>query len=189
MTKNVRKRLCDLAYQHSTLLDVKMVGEDRWKAANASHLYGERISFWKFQNYRAILDIDGNSWSSRFGRLLCSSSVVVKIAPFDVDYFYPELRPWQHYVPVQADLSDLVEMVQYVVSDQHDGEMQRIVWNANQWCLAKFKPRALMQDMLVVWDEYARLIELAATNDPGNNDTESREGIQELLDEYEFSKV
>lgn len=189
VTQNERKLLCDLALQHPTLLDAKLVGDNRWKDANVSHLYGDRISSWKFQNYRAVLDVDGNAWSSRFGRLLCLPSVVVKIAPRDVDYFYPELRPWQHYVPVQADMSDLVEIVQYVVADQHEDEMQQIVWNANQWCRAKFKRRALMQDMLDIWDEYARLINLAADNDPGNNDTLWREGIQELLDEYKFSKV
>jgi len=29
--------------------------------------------------HTAIIDIDGNSWSSRFGMLLCSNSVVIKV--------------------------------------------------------------------------------------------------------------
>jgi hypothetical protein len=35
----------------------------------------------KFQQYAAILDIDGNSWSSRFCGLLCYNSVVLKVDP------------------------------------------------------------------------------------------------------------
>ena len=30
-------------------------------------------------NFRAIIDIDGNTWSSRFAMLLCTNSVVIKV--------------------------------------------------------------------------------------------------------------
>ena len=32
-----------------------------------------------FQKYKAILDIDGNAWSARLGKLLCYNSVVIKV--------------------------------------------------------------------------------------------------------------
>ena len=28
----------------------------------------------------AIIDIDGNNWSSRFGMLLCSNSIIIKVS-------------------------------------------------------------------------------------------------------------
>ena len=33
----------------------------------------------EFMKYRAIIDIDGNGWSSRYGELLCMNSVVIKV--------------------------------------------------------------------------------------------------------------
>lgn len=35
-----------------------------------------------FFSFAAIIDIDGNNWSSRFGMLLCSNSVVIKVSYF-----------------------------------------------------------------------------------------------------------
>lgn len=29
--------------------------------------------------YRAIIDIDGNAWSSRFSKILCTNSVAIKV--------------------------------------------------------------------------------------------------------------
>ena len=74
-----------------------------------------------FQNYKAVLDVDGNSWSERFARLLCMNSVVVKVEPEFVDYFFTDVKPWVHYVPVKQDSSDLWEIAQYVMD--HDQEM------------------------------------------------------------------
>ena len=40
-----------------------------------------------FQLYKAILDIDGNAWSARLGKLLCYDSVVIKVEPEFVGYW------------------------------------------------------------------------------------------------------
>lgn len=86
-----------------------------------------------FQKFRAIIDIDGNSWSERFPRLLCMNSVVIKVNPEQVDYFWPTLQAGIHYL--QADnLTHLVQMTRYATSDEHEGEMRRIVSNARSWC-------------------------------------------------------
>ena len=39
----------------------------------------ETMPFLDQMKYRAIIDIDGNAWSSRFTRLLCTNSVVIKV--------------------------------------------------------------------------------------------------------------
>ncbi len=40
-----------------------------------------------FMKYKAILDIDGNAWSARLGKLLCFYSVVIKVEPTYVGYW------------------------------------------------------------------------------------------------------
>jgi hypothetical protein len=43
--------------------------------------------------------IDGNYWSSRFGKLLCYISVIVKLEPKHVDYCQLKyLEPWKQYI-------------------------------------------------------------------------------------------
>ena len=55
-----------------------------------------------------------------------------KIEPDYIEYFYENLRPMEHYVP--ASLSNLTEVVEYVVSKANDAEMKSIVESANSWC-------------------------------------------------------
>ena len=95
-----------------------------------------RIPWADFANYYAILDVDGLSWSERFGKLLCFNSVVLKVEPEMVDWTASSTQPWVHYVPVAQNSSNLAEMVDYVLDPAHDAQMQTIVSNANAWCRA-----------------------------------------------------
>lgn len=57
-----------------------------------------------------------NSWSSRFGTLLCYNSVIIKVEPEHVDYFYLKyLEPWKHFVPVCAVKLLVVHVVEFPV--------------------------------------------------------------------------
>jgi LPS sulfotransferase NodH len=111
-----------------------------------------------FQRYKAILDMDGNSWSSRFGTLLCYNSVAVKVEPEYVDYFYHDLVPWKHYVPVKADLSDLTENIEFILDPKHDHIARSIVKNANEWCSERFTHIGLAHDVLDIWEIYLQML-------------------------------
>ncbi len=95
-------------------------------------MIGNYMDLDDFQTYRAVIDIDGNSWSERFPRLLCRNSVVVKIQPEQVDYFWSTLQAGVHYIA--TNISHLVEAVQYALDPDHEDEMQRMVANARHWC-------------------------------------------------------
>jgi Glycosyl transferase family 90 len=71
------------------------------KASEAGGLKNEVTPMINFQKYLAILDMDGNSWSSRFSNLLCYNSVVLKVEPGFVDDFYYHLVPckWRTCTP------------------------------------------------------------------------------------------
>jgi hypothetical protein len=126
-----------------------------------------------FQLYRGILDMDGNSWSMRFGRLLCFNSVVLKVEPTWVEYFYhkdswfrgePKLQPWVHYIPVKADLSDLVELSEFVVDPANDEFLQNMVSSATAWCQRNMVKRQIGIDMLNIWERYLQLISVNNPN-------------------------
>jgi Glycosyl transferase family 90 len=62
------------------------------------------------------IDVDGNSnaWSNLFTRLLAGCCVVKIASPSGYrQWYYDALRPWEHFVPVNADLSDLHEKIDW----------------------------------------------------------------------------
>ena len=66
-----------------------------------------------FALHKFTLDIDGhaNAWGL-LEKLIFGCCVLKVSSPFE-QWFYPRLHPWEHYVPVSADLSDLSEAVQW----------------------------------------------------------------------------
>jgi Glycosyl transferase family 90 len=140
----------------------------------------DSMDFIDFQKYRAILDIDGNSWSGRFGSLLCLNSVILKVEPAFMEYFYygyknphmkgtfinDSLQPWKHFIPVKADFSDLEELAEFVLDPKNDEEILQIVQNANDWCRQKMIDESFAIDMLNIWERYVQLLYV---NDPSWN--------------------
>jgi Glycosyl transferase family 90 len=182
---NTRVQLCQLAAKRPDLVDAKLTRTRKVALHDFKETpyLGARIPMTEFQNYRAILDTDGHSWSSRFGELLCYSSVVLKVQPAHVDYFHTELRPWVHYIPVEADLSDLFEKVEFAVSDEP--RVRQIIDYANMWCLRRLNTYTLVQDMARIWDTYASHLFQA---DPSWGVTWRTER-QTLLDQFNFTFV
>lgn len=76
------------------------------------------------------IDIDGwtNAWSNLLVRLHFGCCVL-KVASADGyrQWWYDRLVPWEHYVPVSADMSDLAEKIDWVRS--HDKEAATIAKN------------------------------------------------------------
>jgi hypothetical protein len=75
---------------------------------------GEYISPIAWCGLKFAIDIDGNTnaWSNFFTRLLMGCCVLkVDSAAGYRQWYYGEIEPWMHYVPVKSDLSDLRELI------------------------------------------------------------------------------
>jgi hypothetical protein len=68
--------------------------------------------------HKYLLDVDGevNAWSGLFWKLYCKS-VVFKVNSHYEQWYYPRLKPFQHYIPVAGDLSDLEEKYNWAVAN------------------------------------------------------------------------
>ena len=88
---------------------------------------GGRLDKLEFRRSKFIIDIDGNSnaWSGLLTGLL-SASCVIKVQSRHGfrQWYYGELIPWVHYIPVKADLSDLEETIDWLIT--HDYIAQQI---------------------------------------------------------------
>ncbi|KAJ6532869.1 glycosyl transferase family 90-domain-containing protein [Mycena vulgaris] len=127
-----RFKLADLAREHSDLMDVAITRfaetlceQDCDRAAvmaeyNITDASQPREELYR---YKYAIDVDGTTFSGRYLGLLRSGSLVFKSTVFE-EYFNDWLRPFEHYVPVKADLSDLVQQIEW--ANAHPDEARLI---------------------------------------------------------------
>jgi lipopolysaccharide biosynthesis glycosyltransferase len=169
---SIRWRVAKLVHEmRSDLYDVGLTDIPTWLTSQMEFdlsLVGGLVKgiqpMTAFQRYAAVLDMDGNSWSSRFGPLLCYNSVVIKIEPKYVEYFYGEVKPWVHFIPVKDDLSDLHENVAWALDPENEAAVKDIINAANQWCSHRFLPDELARDMVDIWESYVRKLDRGDPN-------------------------
>jgi hypothetical protein len=80
-----------------------------------------------------LIDIEGVGYSARTKLLLFTGRPLFLQERRHIEYWYQWLRPWQHYIPVASDLSDLIERIEW--ANRHQAECRRIAENAQQFAL------------------------------------------------------
>jgi hypothetical protein len=56
---------------------------------------------------RYLFNFRGVAASFRFKHLFLCDSVVFHVGSAWLEFFYPAMKPWVHYIPVKEDLSDV----------------------------------------------------------------------------------
>jgi hypothetical protein len=123
-TVNVRSRLC-LALRGVAGTDARISGTDRdnWP----SRLFAD-LGIWADQRPepqwlgdKFAIDVDGwtNTWSNLIVRLHYGCCVLKVDSQYGFrQWYYLNLRAWEHYVPVKADFSDLLEKIDWVRTNE-----------------------------------------------------------------------
>ena len=97
--------------------------------------------------HKLVLDLDGNSFSGRYYRLLLSKSTVLKQTLFE-EWHDDRLVPWVHYVPISTGMEELGEVVRFLVEDERGREIaKRIAGEGRVWAGRALRER----DMQLVW--------------------------------------
>ena len=76
-------------------------------------------------NDRFAIDIDGytNTWSNMIARMHFGCCILKIGSQFGFrQWYYDDLTPWEHYVPVRSDMSDLAEKVAWVRGNPRGSE-------------------------------------------------------------------
>ena len=84
MNDTPRGKLVQTSMTHPELIDAAFVNLAQYYKGKEGELrnltiIAQKIPFDEQMTYKAIIDIDGKNWSSRFAGLLCTSSVVIKV--------------------------------------------------------------------------------------------------------------
>lgn len=163
---NSRAQAVELSYLYPNLLDANFsyfspeVGPILEEFKAWMRLIGKSPSSRSVEDhykYRYLLDIDGNSCTySRFRWILFSNSTPVKVLSNNIQWYYGALTPFEHYVPVQEDLSDFVEVIHFL--KQHDKEAQQIAQNGQEIARKIFSQEKLDEYVLkLLWAYSERL--------------------------------
>lgn len=134
----LRVALALASHPHS---DVRITPWGGWESGQGvpSELFAPRCSIEDHLRHKYLLVVDGNCIASNHQWVFGSGSVPVMVTHPDNQYwFQPFLRPMVHYVPVQYDLSDLQERIDWLVS--HDTEAKQIAEAALAFSREVFSP-------------------------------------------------
>jgi hypothetical protein len=121
--------------------DVKLTHWGGWengKGISEEH-FSYRCSLEHHFQYKYIPIIDGNCIASNHQWVFGSGAVPLMITHPDNDYWFKEyLIPMVNYVPIQYDLTDLDERLEWLVS--HDAEARQIAMAAKHLADTVFSP-------------------------------------------------
>lgn len=133
-TQAPRVKLTELGVAHPDLIDAKLTQVELrpgWEHKHAFYtdhgLLGESEPQDKILDFKYQIDIDGNtnSWPGLFLKLLSGSPVLKVESEIGFrQWYYPRLRAWENYVPVESDVSDLLEKLEWL--RKHPAEAEAI---------------------------------------------------------------
>lgn len=131
-----RSRRCGLVlqYANSSLVDARL-SKTLDRVANevdGIHLTGNKLLWHEQLRYKAIVVVEGNDVASGLKWALASQSIVLTAPPTYTSWAMEDmLMPWVHYVPLNSELTNIEERMQWVID--HDVEAQLIAQRGTLW--------------------------------------------------------
>ena len=118
------------AYYSDTYFSQGLINE--WNRSDPKQLHIQTKTYLTFQQqidkWKYLIDFEGAGYSGRTKILLHSPRIIFFVDRVYQEFWQKNLIPWQHYVPVKRDLSDLEEnylkiekdkdLQQYIKSEQ-----------------------------------------------------------------------
>lgn len=116
------------------------------------------LSIHDHMRYKYLMDIDGNSngWDRCFWGLLSNSALFKQVTDFN-QWYYRALKPWVHYIPVAADLSDLEERLAW--AKNHDDKARAIAEDGRKVAQEVFTREAVFEYMRRLLTAYNERLE------------------------------
>ncbi|RUS86018.1 hypothetical protein EGW08_006230 [Elysia chlorotica] len=156
-TSAERDPLIRLSREDGDLVDAQYTKNQAWKS-DADTLYmppAKEIKLEDHCKYRYLFNFRGVAASFRFKHLFLCGSTVFHVGSEWLEFFYPRLKPWVHYVPVKQDLSDVRDLLQFAKSNPD--VMQSIAERGRKFIVDHLR----MEDVSCYWrkllQSYAKL--------------------------------
>ncbi|GAB5576458.1 protein O-glucosyltransferase 1 [Prionailurus iriomotensis] len=112
-----------------------------------------------------LFNFRGVAASFRFKHLFLCGSLVFHVGDEWLEFFYPQLKPWVHYIPVKTDLSNVQELLHFVKAN--DDMAQEIAERGSQFIMNHLQ----MDDITCYWEnlltEYSKFLSYNVTRRKG----------------------
>jgi len=131
----VRSTLIKLSIRFPDLIDARFIPSLHfYKFFNETkkrNMLGHYIPIENHGDYKYLIDLDGNCASNPRNQMLYfTNSLVLKVGSISVSWFYPGIKPYEHYIPIAPDLSDLIHKIDW--AKENDPICKQIAENGNQ---------------------------------------------------------
>ncbi|GAA6037062.1 hypothetical protein JCM8097_005532 [Rhodosporidiobolus ruineniae] len=115
--------------------------------------------------YKYLIDVDGNGWSGRFHRLMSTNSLVLKSTLFP-EWYSDRIQPWLHYLPVKLDYSDLFPILAFFRGSPfkdrqgaHDALAETIATAGKKWAGEFWRVEDMQAYLFRLLLEYNRVMQ------------------------------
>ncbi|KAM4602276.1 protein O-glucosyltransferase 1 [Polymixia lowei] len=157
-TSPERDPLVLLSREAPELVDAEYTKNQAWKSERDTlgRPPAKEIPLVDHCKYKYLFNFRGVAASFRLKHLFLCGSLVFHVGEEWQEFFYPQLRPWVHYIPVKQDLSDVRELLQFV--KENDAVAQEIAQRGQKFILDHLR----MEDVSCYWErllaEFSRLL-------------------------------
>jgi hypothetical protein len=144
--------------EHKTRPLLKKIGDKNPELFDIVHVNGNMLnndnpnylSLPGLIKYKYLIDIGGNGWSGRLKYLLFSKRPLLLVDRNYIEYFYHDLIPYKHYIPVKMDLSDLLEQTNWMITNPE--KSLEIANNAFDYAVDNFTIDKLLERVYYVYN-------------------------------------
>lgn len=159
-TNAIRLKLCQLTNEYPDQIDAKLIMRTNVpeldQIIEKQGLFEERVPFASFFEYRFLPTSDGVCGASpAYQWRLLSNSLTFKEQSDQVQWFYPALKPYVHYIPVEGEYGDLIEKMNW--ARENEEFCQEVIANSTEFVLSNLMMEDVYRYLYLVFQKYASL--------------------------------
>jgi hypothetical protein len=156
-SNEVRLKLVKMAKNYTDLINASLTNffffRDQIEEYGPQSPY---ISFFDFFQYKYQMNIDGTVAAYRLPYLLAGSSLVFKQDSKYYEFFYNLLKPNVHYIHVDKELNNLIEIINYL--SENNQQIEQIIHNSRSFVLENLLPEHIYCYHFNFFNKYAKLL-------------------------------
>ncbi|XP_001500762.2 protein O-glucosyltransferase 1 [Equus caballus] len=162
-TSPERDPLILLSRKNPKLVDAEYTKNQAWKSMKDTlgKPAAQDVHLVDHCKYKYLFNFRGVAASFRFKHLFLCGSLVFHVGDEWLEFFYPQLKPWVHYIPVKTDLSNVQELLQFVKAN--DDIAREIAERGSQFIMNHLQ----MDDVTCYWEnlltEYSKFLSYNVT--------------------------
>uniref|UniRef100_A0A8C9LDU4 Protein O-glucosyltransferase 1 n=1 Tax=Pavo cristatus TaxID=9049 RepID=A0A8C9LDU4_PAVCR len=147
-TSSERDPLILLSREDPELVDAEYTKNQAWKSEKDTlgKPPAKEIPLVDHCKYKYLFNFRGVAASFRLKHLFLCGSLVFHVGEEWLEFFYQQLKPWVHYIPVKSDLSDVRELLQF--AKENDNVAQEIAERGRQFITEHLQ----MEDVSCYWE-------------------------------------